>query len=94
MLLRSTTLKNARKIIERFRNNVAEHAFPQVGKVTVSVGFVSIGAQDAPVVVLGHADRALYYAKSHGRNQTCHYDQLVTGGLLATVASNDTAEFF
>jgi diguanylate cyclase (GGDEF)-like protein len=94
VLLRSTTLENARKIIERFRNNVAEHDFPQVGKVTVSVGFVSISMQDAPVVILGHADRALYYAKSHGRNQTCHYDQLVSGGLLATVASNDTAEFF
>jgi diguanylate cyclase (GGDEF)-like protein len=94
VLLRSTSVENARKIIERFRNNVAEHAFPQVGKVTVSVGFVSIGTQDAPVVILGHADRALYYAKSHGRNQSCHYDQLVTGGLLATVASNDTAEFF
>jgi hypothetical protein len=46
------------------------------------------------VVTLGHADQALYYAKSHGRNQTCHYDALVAGGLLRTVASNDTAEFF
>ncbi|MGZ8320643.1 MAG: GGDEF domain-containing protein, partial [Telluria sp.] len=36
----------------------------------------------------------LYYAKSHGRNQACHYDQLVSGGLLQAVASNDTAEFF
>ena len=94
VLLRSTSLDNARRIIDRFRNNVAKHHFPQVGKVTVSVGFVSICLSDAPVVILGHADQALYYAKSHGRNQTCHYDQLVSGGLLATVASNDTAEFF
>jgi diguanylate cyclase (GGDEF)-like protein len=94
VLLRSTSLENARKIIERFRHNVAEHRFPQVGKVTVSVGFVSISTRDAPVVILGHADQALYYAKTHGRNQTCHYDQLLTGGLLAQVASNDTAEFF
>jgi hypothetical protein len=48
----------------------------------------------SPVVTLGHADQALYYAKSHGRNQACHYDQLVAAGLLQTVASNDTAEFF
>ena len=29
------------KIIERFRQNVASHDFPQVGKVTVSVGFAA-----------------------------------------------------
>ena len=94
VLLRSTTLENTKKIIERFRMNVASHDFPQVGKVTVSVGFVSISALEAPVIILGHADQALYYAKSHGRNMACHYDELMTGGLLQTIESNDTAEFF
>lgn len=94
VLLRSTTLDNAWKIIERFRTNVEAHDFPQVGRVTVSVGFVSISAYESPVVTLGHADQALYYAKSNGRNRACHYDDLVANGLLHAVASNDTAEFF
>ncbi len=94
VLLRSTTLENAKKIIERFRLNVETHDFPQVGQVTVSVGFVSISAFEAPVIILGRADQALYYAKSHGRNLACHYDQLVSDGLLHAVESNDTAEFF
>jgi diguanylate cyclase (GGDEF)-like protein len=94
VLLRSTTLENAWKIIERFRANVETHEFPQVGRVTVSVGFVGISAYESPVVTLGHADQALYYAKSNGRNQACHYDDLVSHGVLQTVASNDTAEFF
>jgi len=94
VLLRSTTLENAKKIIDRFRTNVEAHDFPQVGKVTVSVGFVSISAYEAPVIILGRADQALYYAKSHGRNMACHYDELVEGGLLQTIESNDTAEFF
>ncbi|HEU4852133.1 MAG TPA: GGDEF domain-containing protein [Telluria sp.] len=94
VLLRSTTLENARKIIDRFRTNVAAQDFPQVGKVTVSVGFVAINSYDAPVVILGHADQALYYAKSNGRNRACHYDELLRDGLLQTVSSNDTAEFF
>ncbi|KQQ32669.1 diguanylate cyclase [Duganella sp. Leaf126] len=94
VLLRSTTLDNTRKIIERFRQNVASHDFPQVGKVTVSVGFVSITAFEPPVIVLGRADQALYYAKSHGRNLVCHYDELLSEGLLHSTASNDTAEFF
>jgi diguanylate cyclase (GGDEF)-like protein len=94
VLLRSTTLDNAQKIIDRFRTNVEAHVFPQVGTVTVSVGFVAISPYESPVNILGRADQALYYAKSHGRNQACHYDQLVSGGLLEAAASNDTAEFF
>ena len=94
VLLRSTTLEHARRIIDRFRINVESCQFPQVGKVTVSVGFVSISPYDSPVVTLGHADQALYYAKTHGRNQACHYNELVERGLLQTVTSNDTAEFF
>jgi len=94
VLLRSITLENAKKIIDRFRVNVETHDFPQVGKVTVSVGFVSISAFEAPVIILGRADQALYYAKSHGRNLACHYDELVEKGMLTAVASNDTAEFF
>jgi diguanylate cyclase (GGDEF)-like protein len=94
VLLRSTSLANAHRIIDRFRTNVEGHDFPQVGRVTVSVGFVSISAFEAPVIILGRADQALYYAKSHGRNQACHYDELVSGGLLQTIESNDTAEFF
>ena len=94
VLLRSTTLENARRIIDRFRGNVETYQFPQVGQVTVSIGFVSINPYDSPVVTLGHADQALYYAKTHGRNQACHYNELVERGLLQTVTSNDTAEFF
>jgi len=94
VLLRSCTLGNASRIIDRFRTNVAAHHFPQVGAVTISSGFASIGDGDAPVTILGRADQALYYAKSHGRNQTCHYDQLVSSGLLQQVESGNTAEFF
>ena len=94
VLLRSTTLENARRIIDRFRGNVEAYQFPQVGRVTVSIGFVRISPYDSPVVTLGHADQALYYAKTHGRNQVCHYNELIERGLLQTVTSNDTAEFF
>jgi diguanylate cyclase (GGDEF)-like protein len=94
VLLRSTTLDHAQRIIDRFRAAVEAHPFPQVGRVTVSVGYTCISATDSPVVTLGHADQALYFAKTHGRNQACFYDQLVADGLLQPVASNDTAEFF
>jgi diguanylate cyclase (GGDEF)-like protein len=94
VLLRSTTVDNAGRIIDRFRKAVEAHPFPQVGKVTVSIGFTSIKACESPVVTLGHADQALYYAKTHGRNQVCHYDQLVADGMLQAVAPTTTVELF
>jgi diguanylate cyclase (GGDEF)-like protein len=93
VLLRSTSLDDARKIFERFRTNVEKYDFPQVGQVTVSVGFSSI-KKETPVVILGHADQALYYAKTHNRNQVCFYDELVSSGALHSEVSNDSVEFF
>lgn len=93
ILLRSTTLEDAWKIFERFRCNIEQHAFPQVGQVTVSLGFVSISAE-TPVVILGHADQALYYAKANGRNRVCFYDELVKSGLLKSEVANESVEFF
>ena len=63
ILLRSTTLENALKVFERFRANVERYDFPQVGRVTISLGFAGISKSETPVVILGHADQALYYAK-------------------------------
>lgn len=93
VLLRSTTQADTIKIFERFRSNVEQHVFPQVGQVTVSVGFARI-TTESPVVILGHADQALYYAKQNGRNRVCHYDELVSTGQLHSEVSNDTVEFF
>jgi diguanylate cyclase (GGDEF)-like protein len=93
ILLRSTTLEDAQRTFERFRKNIEEHEFPQVGTVTVSIGFASISEQ-TPVVILGHADQALYYAKANGRNRVCHYDYLVKHGMLLSETSNEAVEFF
>lgn len=94
VLLRSVTLESAHAIFERFRHNVEAHAFPQVGRVTVSIGFTQTGS-GAPVEILGRADQALYHAKENGRNRVCHYEELRASGVLrlADVAHND-AELF
>lgn len=93
VLLRSTTLSTAHKVFNRFRLAVQEYPFPQVGQVTVSMGFVST-AKGSPVEILGQADQALYYAKEHGRNQVCFYDDLVASGQLAAKVANDDVELF
>ena len=83
----------AQTALEKFRSMVAHHDFPQVGSVTVSVGFA--GAKlCSPVEILGQADQALYYAKEHGRNQVCHFETLQLDGMLRTQVSHDDVELF
>jgi len=93
VLLRATTLQTAHKVFHRFRENVQNHAFPQVGQVTVSIGFTST-ASGSPVEILGKADQALYYAKAHGRNQVCFYDQLLASGALQSRVTHEDMELF
>lgn len=68
---------------DRFRASVEGHEFPQVGKVTCSIGFTAVSKNDVPTDVVGRADEALYFAKDNGRNQVCCYEQLLTRGLIA-----------
>ncbi|MCL5740625.1 MAG: GGDEF domain-containing protein [Hydrogenophaga sp.] len=93
VLLRATSLATAHKVFNRFRLAVQEYPFPQVGQVTVSLGFVST-SRGAPVEILGQADQALYYAKENGRNQVCFYDELIASGQLKTKVANEDVELF
>lgn len=68
---------------ERFRCSVETHEFPQVGKVTCSIGFTAVSRQDVPTDVVGRGDEALYYAKKNGRNRVCSYERLLADGAIA-----------
>lgn len=70
-------------VFERFRNDVAGYSFPQTGRITVSIGIVEITGEESPSVFVGCADKAMYYAKEHGKNMTCFYNDLVERGLIA-----------
>lgn len=83
VLLQGVDAETAHRVLERFRESVARYDFPQVGRVTVSLGYVEIRDQDLPTTVIGHADQALYYAKNNGRNQTAAYEALVAAGKIA-----------
>ena len=75
-------------ILERLRKRVETYHFPQVGKVTISIGFVIIKQGEAPFIAIDKADKALYYAKRNGRNRVCSYDQLIEDGKLNTADYN------
>lgn len=82
VLLTDTDETDARAALERFRGRVAQHLFPQVGHVTVSVGYARACLTDYPETVIDRADKALYFAKQNGRNRTHGYEALVAAGAL------------
>lgn len=94
ILLKPTDFENAQHVFERLRSTVESYNFPQVGKVTVSIGFVRIDSHDIPSLVVGHADMALYYAKQAGRNQICSYENLIDEGKLDSASYSFDADYF
>ncbi len=94
VLMRCNSLDEARQAFERLRSHVEQYAFPQVGRITVSVGFTEVDPSDSPSGAFERADRAVYFAKEHGRNQVRCYADLLTTGDLKEEAKVSDIEFF
>jgi len=73
VILNLVSRENAEKVFYDFRELIASYDFPTVGKVTVSIGVEHIGTNVIPTTLLDRADKALYYAKEHGRNKVVFY---------------------
>lgn len=86
IVMKADSFESAYSVFERFRKDVAGYVFPQTGQITVSIGIVEITGEQSPSVFVGCADKALYYAKEHGRNMTCYYNDLVERGLVSPEA--------
>lgn len=72
----------AMNALQRFRQTVANTEFPQGVSVTVSIGCTQLNLNRSLDMLTAHADRALYYAKAHGRNRLCCYEDLLEGKKL------------
>lgn len=95
ILLRCMKDADAKAALERFRILVEQHEFPQVGHITISIGYAALCANDTPSEGFSRADKAVYYGKGHGRNQVCSYEELVQmGELVEEASSNQEADFF
>jgi PleD family two-component response regulator len=84
----------ARAALERLRERVAAHAFPQVGALTISAGFTRIDADDTPEQAFGRADKAVYAAKESGRDQVRGFDELLAEGTVAVEPAAGGVDFF
>ena len=63
-----TDVEKLREIAEALRTRVESEKFKAVGKVTCSVGITDITEYDEAEIVFERMDKALYDAKSSGRN--------------------------
>lgn len=94
IILEPSTFEKSKEIIEKFRKTIADHEFPQIGTVTISFGFAKITEKDFPSVILECADKALYYAKEHGRNCVYNYEMLVEEGKLSPPKKSGDIDLF
>jgi diguanylate cyclase (GGDEF)-like protein len=79
---------------ERLRANVERFEFPQVGRVTVSVGFTQTSPAETPSSAFARADRALYFAKENGRNRVAQFEELVRQGFIVDTHVAGDVELF
>ena len=94
VLMRCHCKDDAAQAFERFRSNTELFQFPQVGTVTVSVGFTAVRPGDTPSSAFARADKAVYHAKAHGRNQVCSHDELLVSGMVEDDAKVGDVELF
>lgn len=95
VLMRCASHTDATATLERFRAQIATHNFPQVGHISISIGFTPLSGNDTPSGAFDRADKAVYYAKGNGRNQVCSYTTLVESGeLVAQANGTEEIDFF
>jgi diguanylate cyclase (GGDEF)-like protein len=71
ILLTDASLETAQQTAERLRQAMAQVNCEQFGAITASLGIAAMGADDCSLTaLLNEADKAMFRAKSQGRNQT------------------------
>jgi two-component system cell cycle response regulator len=83
----------AYEILERFRKSAELFNYPQVGCITMSIGYTVTDIDKNAALIIDEADQALYYSKKNGRNQTNCFLRLVDSGEIETKKSEPILYF-
>ena len=94
VLMRCDQPAHAATALERLRTRVESYAFPQVGRITVSIGFTALKPGDGPAAAFERADKAVYWVKQNGRNRVAGHADLVATGRLTEAARDSDVELF
>ena len=91
VLVKAVEHEQALQVLERCRCAIENKRFPQVGRVTVSIGCADLEPKFHPIENLSKADKALYFIKRNGRNKVSSYENLVEEGLLEPISLKESA---
>ena len=94
VLMRCNHAADAATALERLRSTVRDFDFPQVGQISISIGFTELRTGDSPSSAFERADKAVYYAKQHGRDQVRDHAALVAQGQLTEESRASDVELF
>lgn len=82
VVLNNVGMKGAVTSLERFRESVSNRIFPQIGRLTLSIGFTEVDCDAGLTRVITQADRTLYFSKNNGRNRVSVFKELIEAGLI------------
>ncbi len=85
ILLQDIDRPEGADLLERLRMEVAEHHFPHLDHITVSIGFVRLPHACDSILLFERADAALYHAKASGRNCIKNYQYMVDRGEIEAI---------
>ena len=88
-----TTCAMITKRLEEFRQTIHETDFPFIKHLTLSIGAARMSPYDFPISVIENADKALYYAKEHGRDQLVFYHKINKKQSIAAKSDSDIELF-
>lgn len=94
VILEPVNKHTAHTLFDNFRKTIAAHLFSQIDAVTISIGYAKIMERDYPPEILERADKALYYAKDHGRNCIYNYERLIKDKLITPQKKSGTIDIF
>ncbi len=94
VFLNNVDIDHGRSAINRFLQRVEDHDFPQIGKVTISCGYTFYKAYENFSTIFDRADKALYFAKGNGRNQSRFYEDLVANGDIESTERDSDIDLF
>ena len=94
VILKPRGAEEAHKVLDAYRQRLADRVYPQGLRVTVSLGYSRLRKSDFPRHVYELADKALYHAKESGRNRCCSYESLLADGHFTEEDSSGSIELF
>ena len=94
IILNDTDSRQALLILNRLREETEKFNFPQIGSMTISIGFSPLEKGLGISGNIDTADTALYFSKDNGRNQVNNYYELRDRGLIADQTTDQTINIF